>query len=175
MSLENLYFIAEIIAALAVIASILYLAIQVKHSNAQNQASARFEFVRAMGEVNLSIAQDESLAEIVRKGINAFEEMSENEIMRFQMLVGQYTNVWSVMYGLYHDKLLPESEWFAVRKDIHSLLYQGGGRVLWRANLSKSFEPGFVQYVEALFEENFESYDITFSKNEPVAEQTAHE
>ena len=126
MSLENLYFIAEIVAALAVIASILYLAIQVKQSTAQNQASARFEFVRAMGEANLAIAQDESLAAILTKGVNDFESLSKNERIRFQMLVGQYANVWSVMYGLYHDKQLPETEWYAVRKDIHSLLYKGG-------------------------------------------------
>ncbi len=44
--------------AIAVVASLIYLATQVRHANRQTQAAARYSFLEAYGQLNTSIAHN---------------------------------------------------------------------------------------------------------------------
>ena len=160
MSLEQFASLAEIVAAIAVVASLLYLGVQIQHSNKQGRASARYSFVQAMGEVNLSIAQAKSTASVFRRGIDSPEALDDDEKMQFWMLIGQYSNTWSAMYELHRDGMLPESHWCVVRKDMFSVFSSKGGMNFWKSFGAHGFDRSFVDFVDTLLEKGEQTYDL---------------
>ena len=82
MSLEQYAYLAEIVAAMAVVPSLIYLAVQVRQSNAQTRAAARFAFVEATGDINAVIAQDKSVASLWRRGLRSPEDLARTVIDR---------------------------------------------------------------------------------------------
>tara|TARA_R110002049_G_scaffold58113_1_gene158405 strand:+ start:5094 stop:5324 length:231 start_codon:yes stop_codon:yes gene_type:complete len=62
MDLEQLYFIAEIIAALAVIISIIYLGIQIRNTRIQNQKEMYLNMSKFRSELTLNLASDKELS-----------------------------------------------------------------------------------------------------------------
>lgn len=159
MSLEQLAYLAEIIAAIAVVPSLVYLVVQVRQSNAQGRATARYAFVQAMSDINLLVAQDKTTASVWRRGLESPDALDDDELMQFWMLMGQYANAWMVMYQLHQDGMLPENQWSVVRKDILGILSSSGGRAFWKMG-AKAFDRDFVHYVNALLESEEQPYDM---------------
>ena len=160
MTLEQYAYLAEIIGAIAVIASLLYLAVQIRQNNAQDRATARYAFVGTMSEINLSIVRDKSVASIFRRGLESTEDLDDDEQLQLWMLIGQCGNTWSVMYELYQERMLPESQWWVVRKDILSLFASKGGSTFWELFGADAFEPSFVEFVNSLLKKEKKSYDL---------------
>jgi hypothetical protein len=160
MTLEQYAYLAEIIAAVAVIPSLLYLAVQVRQGNAQSSAAARYAFIEAMSDINMSIAQDKQTASVWRRGLASSDALDDDEKMQFWMLVGQYGNAWSVLYQLYRDRMLPETQWKVVRNDLLSILSSAGGNTFWRLFGSGAFDRDFVAYVDAELAKGDKTYDM---------------
>jgi hypothetical protein len=159
MSLEQHAYLAEIVAAMAVVPSLIYLAVQVRQSNAQTRAAARFAFVEATGDINAVIAQDKSVASLWRRGLRSPEDLDEDEIIQLWMLIGQYANTWMVMHHLHQDGNLPENQWSVVRNDMLGILTSEGGRAFWKIG-AEAFDPAFRRYVNSLLESGERSYDM---------------
>ena len=106
MTLQQWAGIAEIVAAIAVIPSLVYLAVQVRQSNAQSRATARYAFIESMADINMTIAQDKAAPSVWRRGLAALEDLDADERMQLWMFIGQYCNAWVVMYHLHLDGLL---------------------------------------------------------------------
>ena len=159
MSLEQYAHLAEIIAAVAVVPSLLYLAIQVRQSNAQGQAAARYAFVQAMGDINMAVAQDKEVASVWRRGLRSSESLDEDEIMQLWMLMGQYANAWMVMYQLHLEGLLPDNHWTVVRNDMLGILASDGGKAFWKIGAG-AFDEGFRKFVDELLQSDDKPYDM---------------
>ena len=159
MSLEQLAYLAEIIAAIAVVPSLVYLVVQVRQSNAQGRATARYAFVQAMSDINLLVAQDKTTASVWRRGLESPDALDDDELMQFWMLMGQYGNAWMVMYQLHQDGMLPDNQWSVVRNDILGILSSKGGKAFWKMG-ARAFDRDFVRYVNALLESEEQPYDM---------------
>jgi hypothetical protein len=57
MTLEQYAFVAEIVGTVAVVISLIYLAVQVRHGIAQGRAEARYAFVQASGPTTCWLAR----------------------------------------------------------------------------------------------------------------------
>ena len=159
MTIQDWGAIGEVVGAIGVIASLLYLARQIKHANTRSQASARYSFLDAYGQVNLAMAQSKQLTSVVRRGLKG-ESLDDDERLQFFSVIGQWWNTWSVMFDLYTEKQLPPSQWLAVRKDILSTLNTPGGRDWWIKIGPSGLHPEFVREVDGLLKSDEETYDI---------------
>ncbi len=145
--------------AIAVVATLLYLGTQIRHSNRQSQAAARYSFLDAYGQITSAMAQSKDASAVYRRGL-AGEALDDDEAMQFQEIIAHWLNTWSVMYDLYQEGQLPDNQWFLVRKDILSLFSTTGGRELWDSVAKQGLQPSFVFAVEVLLESEEASYDI---------------
>jgi hypothetical protein len=152
--------IGELTGSVVVFATLLYLAVQTRNINKQSQAEARYAFVNAMSEINLVVAQSKQTASVWRRGLESVDNLDEDERMQFFMLVGQATNLWSVMHQLHEDKLLPETQWLIVRNDIASILGSGGGTFFWENAGEAAFDKSFVDFVSLELESGNKPYDM---------------
>ena len=64
MNWDELGAIGEIVGAVAVVVTLLYVARQIHQANAQTQAQARYSFVEAYGHMNTSISGSKAVASI---------------------------------------------------------------------------------------------------------------
>ncbi len=130
MNWEAIGAIGEVVGAVAVVVTLLYVARQIHQANAQTQARARYSFIEAYGEMNVSISTNREVASVFRRGFSG-DDLDDDERMQFFALIGQFLNTWSVLFDLHEDGLLPENQWTMVRKDIIAMINEPGGRAFW--------------------------------------------
>lgn len=145
--------------AIAVVASLLYLARQIKLSNQQSQASARYSFLEAYGQANTAISGTKDSASIFRRGL-LDELKDDDEKMQFTVLIGQFLNTWSVMYDLHEEGQLPRNQWELVSSDIHAAFGTVGGKQFWVGVGKLNVHSSFASYVDDLLKSREPSYSI---------------
>jgi hypothetical protein len=145
--------------AIVVVASLLYLARQIKQTNEQSRAAARYSFLNAYGLANAAIGEDNHSADVFSRGMRS-AELDEGEHMQFVVLLGQFFNTWSVMFDLHQEGQLPESQWKVVRTDIKAVLQTPGGFALWNDTLVHNYDGRFVSFVSSLRASGENTFDI---------------
>ena len=159
MTLEQYAFVAEIIGTAAVVISLVYLALQVRHGTIQGQAEARYAFVQATSDINMTIAQDKQLASVWRRGLANPDELDPDETMQLWMLIGQYCNAWLVMHQLHTQGQLGKDQWHVVNNDIAAILCSAGGRAFWKIARG-AFDPKFTVFVDDVQGKGEQPYDM---------------
>jgi hypothetical protein len=155
VTLEDLGNIGEFVAAIAVVVSLVYVALQIRqgsHQISQNTnsvlGSVELETTRLHSDWLLSVAQSPELGRIWRLGISEPGKLTEDEKVRFAMLIG------SAFYGIegpfrqYQRGLLSEDSWQPMEELIAR--YVRSPAVLeWWANRDVPFARSFSQYVDS--------------------------
>lgn len=91
--------IAEIIGATAVVATLAYLAAQIRHGIDNDRVQGIQQLSRDWATHSALVTSDENVAVFI-KGLNAYGELSPEERMKFDFCVGGYINLGEV--ALYH-------------------------------------------------------------------------
>jgi hypothetical protein len=117
ISIQDLASVAEIPGPDAVVESLGYPGRQIHQANAQSQADARYLFLDACGQMNLTVAATKELASIFRRAMQGLD-LDEDETVQYFVLLGQFLNTWSLLFDLYKDRHLPNTQWTVIRKDI---------------------------------------------------------
>lgn len=159
MNWDALGAIGELIGAMAVVVTLLYVGRQIHQANAQSQATARYSFIEAYGHMNTTIAGSKKVASIFRRGLKG-QEMDEDEDMQFFALIGQFLNSWSTLFDLHADGLLPENQWTMVRLDIITMLSAPGGKGFWEQHGQFGVHEAFRDAVNETLASDEESYEM---------------
>ena len=69
MELEQIYYIGELIAAVAVISSLLFVGVQMRQNTTALRAQSHHAFTQAINQPNLVVAQSQELAELFGAGL----------------------------------------------------------------------------------------------------------
>ena len=130
MNLQDIGSIGELIGALAVILSLIYLAIQIR----QNTKAVRIQTYQAI--MDSSNRLGDSLAEqnvdaIYRKGRKDPDGCSQEEMAQFKLIAGQVVNLYEGLY-LHHQSGAIDDDFFENRwKTFHRIMHQPGFRRMW--------------------------------------------
>lgn len=111
MNWEAISAIGELVAAAAVLVTLVYLAAQIKQ-NTQSVTTATYETaLNGFNELNRFVAQDSELASIVRRGAADPTSLNEEEAFRYQFVNRNYTNHMYKLLRLYERGIYPRAEW----------------------------------------------------------------
>jgi hypothetical protein len=136
-----------------------YLGRQIHQANAQSQADARYSFVDAYGQMNLSIAENKDLASVFRRGMQGME-LDEDEAIQYIAFLGQFLNTWTVLYDLHVERHLPDTQWTVIRKDMITMLSTPGGLKFWNDVGKLGVHEKFQNEVETILASDEVSYKI---------------
>ena len=159
LSIQDFASIAEILGAVAVVASLVYLGRQIHQTNAQSQADARYSFLDAYGQLNLTVANSKDLASVFRRGVEG-QDLDEDEAVQYFFVMGQYLNTWSVLFDLHKERQLPNTQWTVVKKDIITLLSTSGGRAFWDEVGKLGVHDEFLDEVEKILASDETSFKL---------------
>jgi hypothetical protein len=155
--------IAELLGAIGVIASLVYLATQVRQSRDQMrentqalQAGAYQQASDGLSESINTAVSTPGFARIFRSAIANFEGLSEDDAFHFSVWI---TNLWRRYDNVYYQHrmgLLDKNRWELHQTDIVAQLRTPGVATWWREH-RPSFSPEFIALVEEILGEEPEA------------------
>ena len=145
----------EFVGSLAVIATLVYLAIQVRQNTEQatdNVADIRQTGLGQIFEMHSKhrffIASDIDSSRLVRKGLVNFASMNEDEMLQFDHFMWDVTWTYALTWSRYKDGVLAQDVWDASLKDFADHWIGRSGGLNWWRDTTHAFPADFKAVVD---------------------------
>jgi len=148
MTLEDLGNLGEFIAAVGVVVSFVFLAIQVRHNTSAIRDATEKDMTQHTAEFLSPIVESAEVAQILRTGMLDWDELDANDRMRFSMHLFLAFNFFQHLYSRHKQRKVDIEYWEGQREIMLWYLKQPGVRRWWsksRSRLNKSF----TQFLES--------------------------
>ena len=151
MTIEQLGSIGELIAGVATIAMLAYLALQIRGNTVATRAEARRANRSDSSHTTRLIASDAEVAKILMEGLRDPAKLEPIDALRFRFLLADYIFGIECIWKEWQMGAGDEEEVLDVLEQNKGLLLTPGGRYWWKQNRS-SFKSGFCDYIESRIE-----------------------
>ena len=148
MSLGDLANLGEALGGIAVLISLVYLAVQIRQNTRTAQSTAFQQVIDSFSEITLAIGKDRDLSELFARatgGLAALDPVDQARI-RFVML-SLFRRAKSVFFHSEQGTLDMES-WAGIRESLKVTLSSAGIREFWEHN-AHVYNPRFRAFVES--------------------------
>jgi hypothetical protein len=145
--LSDISQVAEIIAAIAVVVSLVYVGQEVKRNTAAIQGASLQAIATSDSETLLTVAADASLSEVIRLGHDDPDLLNQSEKFRYTLFM---RNFWLSFQNIYQQRelqLLDETVWQSYLTVICGMKSRTGVQKTWPEH-SHILEDKFVATVE---------------------------
>ena len=126
MNWEAISAVGQIVGALAVLITLIYLAIQLKQNTAAVATSTYESTMTGFNDINVIVASTPALASILDRGCMSTDVLTEIETVQFNFILRCYANQWWKLFKLYKRGSLARSEWSIFAKEAAQFLEQPG-------------------------------------------------
>lgn len=150
MSFEHISYLAQIVASVGVIASLIFVALQIKQNtgalrrNEHNSTMAQWTVIRQ------AIAGNRDIAELMTAGLSGEPALDAADHLRLEQMLQEHLwasfHIWERTQRGIFPKGTFEASCGAL---LSGLLSTPGGGTWWRSAKHIGFPPGFVSAVEA--------------------------
>lgn len=151
--LESLANLGEIIGAVTVVVSLIYLAVQVRQNT---QAQQTENFSRALDRVaaiQATLSQDPETSVIFSKGVSDPSELTSRERMQFTWTMYELFGAFEFMFLASKTNAIPEEIWQRWSAAVAWWLSYAGVQAWWKVR-PIPFSARFTSYIESLLEHN---------------------
>ena len=159
ITLEQFNYIAEIVASAAVIASLIYVAIQIRQNTSTNKLMSAQNLSYELRNVNAALAEDSDIADISLRAMKDIESLSPTEKHRFYINVNCIFRVYESALYQHSQGTVDEPVFNALLGNMHLTKNTSGYQAFWRDRksiFSKEFQDyydsdteGFVSTLDA--------------------------
>lgn len=141
--------IAQVVASVGLLFSIIYLAVQVRQGTVLARITAEQAAVTTFRGVILPIAQDKDLDRIWRVGLSDFSQLEPDEQSRFFHVAFQALKGAEAVHSSYLDKVMDDDTWQGWKAMFTHYLSAPGLRSYWSVRRDV-FSARFNQFVESV-------------------------
>jgi hypothetical protein len=134
LGIEDLGAVANLLAALGVIASLLYLSRQIRQSTHALRATSYQAIVEGNAALTLAVAQDPALADLFLRGSSAPDALTPEEQVRFSALLTQVVARFDLALHYHAQRFIDDDVLASMFRLLEGTLASPGGRAWWRAN-----------------------------------------
>lgn len=154
MSWEAIGAIGELVGAIAVIATIGYLAVQIRHSSKIASIQASQHLLEGSSAIRRRIAEDENLRRIYWEGCRSYESLEPQDRQIFYALVGDLLQRYEVQTQMHDAGMLNRDNFAAATRGITRLLRNPGVRTVCRIAIDDDVpSERFRKLIEAMLTE----------------------
>ncbi len=175
MTLNDAYLISQILAAVLVAPTLLYLALQVRQNTMQMRANAAHQYLDANKDLNLALIANKQAASVYRRGSEDFDTLDDDEKTQFFFYSGQYYQAFSTMYSLWADKMLSDEAWHPIRKHLISMMAMAGTRHVWDSWARGGLPDDLIAYVDRIAGSGEATYSLKHALSGAPGEGTGNE
>jgi len=148
MNWDALGAISEAMGAAGVIASLIYLATQIRGQNRESRIAASREVTNAFRE-SVSTMQDAQRANVVWKGMQDLDSLSPPEKLQINAMAQQYLRVWEQAHYQHTEGRLEPESWEAINNQFMDFMALEVISSVWKIRRN-AFRKSFREYVESL-------------------------
>jgi hypothetical protein len=146
MSLEDLGNIGELVAAIGVIASLIYLAVQIRQ-NTQTVRASTVQAISDSAQGRLLALQNIENARVWRVGRSEPSELNEDEQTLYIFMIHSTVRGYENLYYQHRSGLLDAPQWEGYAKTIKALVKNPGFEYFWQHRRGH-FSPEFESFIE---------------------------
>jgi hypothetical protein len=150
MMLEQWAYISEITAAIAVVASLIYVAKQLGQNTAMMRVNASNERVQRDFDISLDIINSREFAEIWSKGDLEFDSLDGIDRIRLIFFERRAILHWHNMFGSRKQKMLTDSDWIELKWVIQNLGIRKSSRGAWTM-FKDGYDKSFQEFIDEQF------------------------
>ena len=151
MNWEAIGAMAELVGAIAVVATLIYLAAEIRQNTRAVRTGSHHGLTDSFNQLNAKIAEDERLARLFRLGLSEYDNLSSDEQISTAHLFLSYLRIFEVLYFQREAGTVEEKLFQAEEKSLRYIFSQPGAIAWWRGN-PISFTAEFREYVEGFIE-----------------------
>ncbi|MFT4562967.1 MAG: hypothetical protein ACI9BW_002718 [Gammaproteobacteria bacterium] len=145
--------IAEIVGAIGVIVSLIYLAMQIKQGRADVQSSNFHQISNSFNDLNRQVAGDPALVRIMNIGFENYESLDEVDKTQFGMLLLTSLRVYDALYYQVQRGTGDLDLWEGELRTLKRFCSMPGPRVWWKENKFQ-LSAIFMLFFDGLMNEN---------------------
>jgi len=138
---------AEMLAAIGVIISLLYLASQIRQNTEANRFGRYDSFVRAISDIRRTIIENEDVASIFDRGLRDPTELSDLEKVRFRNILYSAVHAMETLHLQLSQSGLDTEIWQRQSSLIKRIFRSPGGENWWQEHRDE-FDRQFVHAVD---------------------------
>ena len=136
------------LAAIAVVLSVVYLAVQVRRNTLAMYSQAHHLTTIAFAETAAAIASSGELSRIYRLGLSAPDQLDDDEFFRFAAIGTSQFRTFENLFFQHRSGLVSEDFWIAHRENI-LWFYHCPGMQIWWKDKRLAFSKGFREFLES--------------------------
>jgi hypothetical protein len=140
--------IAEIVGALAVVISLIYLALQIRAQTNQSKLAAQHEVSGGIREVS-NLFATEDISDVFVRANKDFDSLSDAELVRLIVAITNLFRVWEEAFAESRDGHLGATNWKSLSGDYSQLMGAPSFRRVWELR-KQNYYPEFQIYVDSL-------------------------
>ena len=152
MTIQDLGAIGEIIGAVAVIASVIYLAVQIHNGLRGYQSVITQETTNHFSRLQLDIARDPVLSDLMYRAYSG-AELGAFEMRRLGFLLSSYMIAYENLYAQHCTGMLAKGSYEARRRSMASMLAPPAGWHWWQSDGVYSHPADFIAEVSVAIED----------------------
>ena len=140
--------IAELLGAIGVIATLVYLARQIGQNITMVRATGASSYTESLDTVPAVLAQDSEARRVYFQGLKDYQSLTGDEQLQFELLLMLYSNGLIRTFQLNNEGAVAPDVWDHVVRQIDWLVTQAGFRPYW-SKWRITMPPEFIDLVEA--------------------------
>ena len=154
MNWEAIGAVGEILGACGVIATLFYLAVQVRVQNREARLAAMHDISTAFRE-SYTAFNDEGIADIFVRGNKEFKSLSDTEKVRLVATINPLIKVFEEAFFQYNQGRLDDQLWYAMTKQYSFLLSAPSLEEVWKQRRAH-YNEAFRDFVDGLEKAKYE-------------------
>jgi hypothetical protein len=150
MSLEQMSFLAQIVSALVVVASLIFVGFQLNHAAAAIRVASSQAHLECYTDLAKSVIDDGDFARIWRVGLGEPKKLTEDEWVRFVAYANALFRLYEISRVQWTNGRLDEEHWRTVEQQVAEFWPMPGLQGAWKARghgFSTEFREWFENYV----------------------------
>lgn len=147
MTLENWAALAEIIGAVAIIITLLYLAVQMRQTTIGTQAAA-YQGWLAVHDSIFAIFEDEKFPRAINAGMLDSRSLNEENFPQLIAWARRYLTMQQSQFELYRHGVIEKEMWDRNLGDMVGVVRYPGMKQYWEAGAKEHFKMEFVRMID---------------------------
>jgi hypothetical protein len=152
MNWDALAAIAEIVASIGVIVSLVYLASQIRYQTSESHLSAGHELASQLNDCFSGLTDNADFADIYLRGMVDYNSLDSIERLRFSTFFSRFMRVLESMYSRHRENQLDPKIWPGYEDGLRDF-YSHPGLQDWWSSRCHWFTPEFQELVAVFIAE----------------------
>ena len=139
--------IGEIVGALAVVMTLIYLAVQIKQNSRVSRSVAIQGWATTSALEKSVIFTDPEFAAFLLKGSSDYDQLDPTEKLRYRNYAIQVINSFELLYFQWQNGTIDKTYFLGKEESYLHSIQQKGFRRVWEQSATQQWDPRFIKYV----------------------------